>query len=262
MYRDKALQSGPILLTSSMARMKNFVIDTIYSHQMIKYVVIVRKRMSSKIELFNVIWKSPFLRIWINAIVWFTVLRKCMQTVTKSQTRSVIETFFETLGILFGGTSPSKIHNRSERILIWCLTLFALWVNMLCSSYLITTSPIMAFQSINIKTMDDLRKSEFNISLPSTMTNGFKYYQELFPRLIVNNNFLLCVPNSNYLFFRNKITLDNSVTIVRNLLLMNATLSEAFVIPEYQIKMILEKPLFKNGEQQFYHVLDEHFCKL
>lgn len=176
------MNAGPVIITSTLRRNSDVRFERSHPHKFATYVVLVPKTFISNFDFINVLGRSSLLRIWLSSILIYTALRKVVQILTWSPPRTIASIFFEVIGIMFGGTSPSNIYNRPERILVWSITVYALLVNIIFSTYVVRDKSFTIFSSVTFQTLADLKNSEYELKIPKTIAYGLRYYREQFPK--------------------------------------------------------------------------------
>lgn len=100
--------------------------------------------------LWTFLRQSPLVNVWTIAILLLTGARKCIWP-----KHNLIALFFETFGISFGMTSSKPGRNRSENILLFFISIFAMLSGILCSGII--------FQQLTVSTYSPAIQSIENL---------------------------------------------------------------------------------------------------
>lgn len=125
-------------------------------------VVIVPNNNISTLFLLQNIVRSTIFIIWIGISLTFMLLRKLFQNITKSPYMPMVKIFFDSLGLLIGTASGSKVFNRPERILTLWLSIFAVLTSLLFSGFLFQQMAGSSKAS-TINNLKDLEKTKLKL---------------------------------------------------------------------------------------------------
>lgn len=101
---------------------------------------------------------SPLINVWLFIIIVMTIVRILIKKWLNQKLSDWTAILLHTFGMSFSVPSSQVISNRSEKVLILFLGMFAILASIFCSGYLIKQYTIDS-QTRLIKTLEDLNKS-------------------------------------------------------------------------------------------------------
>lgn len=148
----------------------------LYPHKIEDIVIVVPNRHIIKFKLFESIFDSPILQIWIPFSIACTIIRQLIQYITGNNwcTRSLSITFFNTFSLAIGTINinlrKSKKMNQYENLITIYISFFGVLSGILFTGALFQKFTINVALP-NIDSIVDLEKSGLNLFM-SFSDNG------------------------------------------------------------------------------------------
>lgn len=115
----------------------------------------------SRFSVVQIIRRQPLITIWVVAILLFSFVRKCIRSALKTKPTAYVDILINTFGMSFGSTGPNPKRgsaddtNRSDRLLVVFVSVFAMLASILCSGVLFQQFTTVSTMS-SIKSLEDL----------------------------------------------------------------------------------------------------------
>lgn len=150
--------------------------------------------------------KSPLFNVWTAAIITVTFLRMGLQKcIYHRQSRSLLDLFFDTFGLIFGTASGRPIDNRPERMLMLFLAFGALLAGILCTGILFeqftTKQRTPTINSLSDLLTDENDNVERTLCLPQMAFDSIEFiFQQRFTGTIIMTEFdiMLQIHDGNF----------------------------------------------------------------
>lgn len=150
---------------------------TTYPYGMENYVILVPSIKKQKYLIIDFIIGSPLINVWAITIVLFLSIRIVIRKLTHTMIyTNVSALFLNTFGHSFGVADVLVTRSRSERILMFFLSLFALLSGILLSGSLFEHLTNVS-DEFTINTIDDLCNDP-NIDIIMPLSFNMSHYKD------------------------------------------------------------------------------------
>lgn len=142
----------------------------LYPHEIDKFIIVVPNLLERKSILIWSIIQMPLISVWALGILFFSTCRKIIRTILKTRNNHFSAILLNTFGLSFGTAGETKSTSQissSEHLLLWFLSIFAMFASILFSGMLFlefSTSTLVP----SINSLEDLGKfPHIDIWLPT-----------------------------------------------------------------------------------------------
>lgn len=128
----------------------------LYPHDMDNFVIVVPKRLKSKIE-YGQILKSSLIFVWAPVTITAAIVRYIFNKLKKTD-RNIVDLYLQTFGLSLGMSFNGVIKNAAENLLLWWFCLATMLSGMLLSSSMFEGFALQ----VDIPTINNLKELEMS----------------------------------------------------------------------------------------------------